>query len=572
MKKLILTALPLFSFLFCEHLFAWSYNLDIVEFGEVDSMYRIQQNTDYAVFGRQEAAIFQGVYGYDISNEEEFLITESHPNYPPRLSPGSNFCIWTEMSDINLHGYNLDTRQGFTIPEPNGIYMDSARIDGQYIVYKNNDIPTGKLKGYDIVTKQEFLITANDVYYYNMDRTFLAGNYLIYYDMMSMWLYGYQMSTRSDFLITSNMVDTMNLQNNGRFAVWTETGPPTTLKGFDLSSKNEFVIASDFTTTGSITLSRENDYLVWVEGTMPYELHIYELNTKQETIIEQSYIDTMFLGNNGRYVVWKGDNSGGAIYKLYGYDLANQEQFLISPHDVFTHNISMADSSDYLVYKYMDSMTMNHYFYGYDLANRNEFLIDNMDAQYANIEGDFVTWQTMSPNTSWYGGRIYSVMNDVCGDALDVQSGQHYNGTTTGALGSDISSCTYNDVADVWYRFGPTAGGEYTINVESGSFDTALSLYQACGGDELSCNDDYNLQSTNSQITVDLVKGKDYYIRVSGFDGQSGDFDLFIMDGSCSGPIASDLNSDCKVDMSDLAVFVSEWLSCNIVPTNNCWQ
>jgi len=35
---------------------------------------------------------------------------------------------------------------------------------------------------------------------------------------------------------------------------------------------------------------------------------------------------------------------------------------------------------------------------------------------------------------------------------------------------------------------------------------------------------------------------------------------------------AMDFNGDCKVDFSDLAVFLTQWLECNLDPPSACWE
>jgi hypothetical protein len=56
--------------------------------------------------------------------------------------------------------------------------------------------------------------------------------------------------------------------------------------------------------------------------------------------------------------------------------------------------------------------------------------------------------------------------------------------------------------------------------------------------------------------------------------------------GGCTTPFASDLNSDCQVDLfdyarladgwagdlADIAEFAAEWLTCNRDPASECWQ
>ncbi len=40
----------------------------------------------------------------------------------------------------------------------------------------------------------------------------------------------------------------------------------------------------------------------------------------------------------------------------------------------------------------------------------------------------------------------------------------------------------------------------------------------------------------------------------------------------CVAPLAGDVNDDCRVDMQDLAVMLSDWLKCNLEPRDRCWE
>jgi hypothetical protein len=41
---------------------------------------------------------------------------------------------------------------------------------------------------------------------------------------------------------------------------------------------------------------------------------------------------------------------------------------------------------------------------------------------------------------------------------------------------------------------------------------------------------------------------------------------------ACTEPIRSDLNGDCKVDILDLEILMSEWLKCNLEPVEACYE
>jgi hypothetical protein len=125
--------------------------------------------------------------------------------------------------------------------------------------------------------------------------------------------------------------------------------------------------------------------------------------------------------------------------------------------------------------------------------------------------------------------------NDLCENAILVQCNTTVQGTTIGAGGVDITSCTFNDWIDVWYRLVGT-GNVIEVNTCGPVFgyDTALAVFDACGGTEIACNDDSPCPASGllSRVTFPSIAGQDYLIRVSGYNGQSGNFDLNIV---CAG-------------------------------------
>ena len=113
---------------------------------------------------------------------------------------------------------------------------------------------------------------------------------------------------------------------------------------------------------------------------------------------------------------------------------------------------------------------------------------------------------------------------DLCLDAILLSESTPYFGDSSGATGSSTSSCSYNDTKDVWHSFTPTQSGNYTISLCGSSFDTTLSVYDACGGTELACNDD--MCSVYSEVVVNLTTGLTYLIRVAGYNDATGPYVL----------------------------------------------
>jgi hypothetical protein len=129
--------------------------------------------------------------------------------------------------------------------------------------------------------------------------------------------------------------------------------------------------------------------------------------------------------------------------------------------------------------------------------------------------------------------------NDACASAIVVGVGTVF-GTTIGASNDGSSSCGGNQTtSDVWYRFDATSHCRLQASTCGALYDSALSVHTACPGtvaNEIACNDDScSLQST---VTAEVFPGSSYWIRVFGFNGNTGNFPLAV---SCSPVTGGDL-------------------------------
>jgi hypothetical protein len=155
--------------------------------------------------------------------------------------------------------------------------------------------------------------------------------------------------------------------------------------------------------------------------------------------------------------------------------------------------------------------------------------------------------------------------NDNCSDAICILDGVAVNGTTAHATGADITSCTANDSADVWYSFTPTVTGSVTVSLCGSTYDTALAVFDSCGGLELACNDDSC--ALQSAVSLALTAGTTYLIRISGFDGDTGDFILQVIggQGTCGGscdlpaPPSGPLPPDSATGVDPLHTTETSW-------------
>ncbi|GMU81001.1 MAG: hypothetical protein AMXMBFR47_08720 [Planctomycetota bacterium] len=144
--------------------------------------------------------------------------------------------------------------------------------------------------------------------------------------------------------------------------------------------------------------------------------------------------------------------------------------------------------------------------------------------------------------------------NDVCTGALAIGEGTNVLNPAESACSAYINdplhgaSCyTGATKTDRWYVFTPTTTGNYRIETCGSNFDTVLSLFDACGGGEIGCNDNYDTgpttgcSSARSRIaSVTLNAGIQYYIRVaapiSAFLSSSSVINLSILTAPATAP------------------------------------
>lgn len=102
-------------------------------------------------------------------------------------------------------------------------------------------------------------------------------------------------------------------------------------------------------------------------------------------------------------------------------------------------------------------------------------------------------------------------------------------GDTTGGLSELASSCGGASAPERVYEFVAPGPGSYRFDTAGSSFDTVLSIFDACEGPALACNDDANFE-LQSELIVDLDGGDKRLIVVDGHE--SDDFGPFVLNVS----------------------------------------
>ncbi len=145
------------------------------------------------------------------------------------------------------------------------------------------------------------------------------------------------------------------------------------------------------------------------------------------------------------------------------------------------------------------------------------------------------------PNGGTPGSHTVSVRymdgpaNDSCQTPVDVTSGT-YSGTTIFARPEPTpypTSCTTDSFTlpwGAWYRFVAPSEGVLSLDVCNTFQNTIIGVYAGCpnsGGELVACNDDVpQCANGGSALSLPVVGGQEYMIRVSHVQNLSGNFQL----------------------------------------------
>ena len=151
---------------------------------------------------------------------------------------------------------------------------------------------------------------------------------------------------------------------------------------------------------------------------------------------------------------------------------------------------------------------------------------------------------------------------DDCVNAVAIAQGIYtgctFNATPDGA--DDCASTAWSK--DVWFKLTGTAqnAGPWRVSLRS-NYDSAVSVHTGCPGNPaniVSCDDDRN-GNFDARAHFGVQAGQTYLIRVSGFAGFSGPFELTARRNTCPADIAPPTIGDGQVNVQDLLLVVSNW-------------
>lgn len=130
------------------------------------------------------------------------------------------------------------------------------------------------------------------------------------------------------------------------------------------------------------------------------------------------------------------------------------------------------------------------------------------------------------------GQHVYAsppAANATCATAKAVSNGEYYGLTGQGTPDGTASCGTSNTSPTAWYAYTAAATGNLIADTCGSPLDTVLSVYSACGGQQLACND--NTCGTQSRVVVPVTAGNTYLVRVAANGGAAGPFRLHLAGG-----------------------------------------
>ena len=135
-----------------------------------------------------------------------------------------------------------------------------------------------------------------------------------------------------------------------------------------------------------------------------------------------------------------------------------------------------------------------------------------------------------SPKSGWEASIscIQPAENDFCADATPIGEVTNLPFSTLAATQSGVIPGCGGTIApyDIWYAYTATVSGDATFDLCGSEFDTRIAVYDACGGNELACNDDDC--GYQSVVTLPVTLGTTYYVQVGGYNDNVGNGDLTI--------------------------------------------
>lgn len=174
-----------------------------------------------------------------------------------------------------------------------------------------------------------------------------------------------------------------------------------------------------------------------------------------------------------------------------------------------------------------------------------------------------------STATTDNGSCVYAGGGATCAEATSVECGMVMTGSTLGIPGDgylypdDACGMQMGSNGQAWFVYLATFNGQVTFssgNNQTTNFDTQLHVYSGSCGNFLceGTSDDY--QGLQSQVSVNVISGNTYFIRLGGYASAQGDYTFSVTcdNSGCMDALACNYNPDALSDNGSC-----EYCSCN---------
>jgi len=162
---------------------------------------------------------------------------------------------------------------------------------------------------------------------------------------------------------------------------------------------------------------------------------------------------------------------------------------------------------------------------------------------------------------------------DSCFNPLPINipgTGVNFYSTFDNTGCADDTTCAGNDTIDEWLTWTAPTSGVARASTCTGdtNFDTTLAVFSGvCGSlTQLACNDDVPGDCASllrSRVLWNVDAGATYLIRLAGFNGASGPYDINLNYYVCPGDIAPLDTGDGNVNVQDLLAVIASWGGCS---------
>jgi hypothetical protein len=214
-------------------------------------------------------------------------------------------------------------------------------------------------------------------------------------------------------------------------------------------------------------------------------------------------------------------------------------------------------------------------------ADLDVFVLEGTCGQNSCIAyGDTSAIFNVETGTQYYivvdgyvGASSNFTLSVVCGwicEPMDtIGCGDVDSSSTEGMLNKITTyNCTLWDESgpEYVYSFVPQGNGQVTATLSNMTADLDVFVLQG------TCGQNSCIAYGDSFATFNAMSGTQYYIVVDGYAGASGIYTLEVTcsGGMCEVKLAGDVNGDCYVNFTDLAIMANNWLKCNNTMDPEC--